>query len=98
MIDRKKVIKGLMVCINRIPGKYSCNECPYEIDGEYCEINMAKDALALLREREAVEPQKEDDGNPKPCTAWWYVCGGCGREIEYRDRFCRWCGREAKWK
>ena len=52
MADREKVIKGLMVCVDRIPGKYSCDECPYEIDGNDCEINIAKDAIALLKEQE----------------------------------------------
>ena len=51
----------------------------------------------LLKEQEAVEPRKEDDGNTEPCTCWWYVCGSCGREIDPQDRFCRQCGREAKW-
>lgn len=51
-IDREKVIEGLEVCINRVPGKYDCNKCPYEIDGNYCEINLAKDALALLKEQD----------------------------------------------
>lgn len=52
MIDRKKVIKGLEVCVDRIPGKYTCDQCPYEIDGNDCEINASKDAIALLKEQE----------------------------------------------
>lgn len=52
-MNREKVIKGFEVCIDRMPGEYDCNECPYEIDGNYCEINLAKDALALLKEQEA---------------------------------------------
>lgn len=51
MIDREKVIKGLEVCVNRVPGKYECHKCPYEIDGNDCEINCIKDALALLKEQ-----------------------------------------------
>lgn len=51
MADYEKVIKGLMVCVDRIPGKYNCNECPYEIDGNYCEINLAKDAITLLNDQ-----------------------------------------------
>ena len=51
-MDREKVIKGLEICANRVPGKYDCNECPYETDGNYCEINLTNDALALLKEQE----------------------------------------------
>ena len=57
MADKEKVIKGLEICANRVPGKYDCNECPYEIDGNYCEINLAKDALELLKK----QTEKEDD-------------------------------------
>lgn len=56
MIDREKVINGLEVCVNRVPGKYDCNKCPYEIDGNYCEINLEKDALILLKEQEEKPP------------------------------------------
>ena len=54
MPDREKVINGLETCVERVSGKYTCNECPYEIDGNYCEINLAKDALALLKEQEGL--------------------------------------------
>lgn len=55
-------------------------------------------AIAMLREQKAIEPKKENDGNPEPCTSWWYVCGDCGRYIDPHDRFCRHCGREVKWE
>ena len=47
----EKIIKGFEVCIERIPGKYTCKDCPYEIDGNDCEVNMSKDAIALLKEQ-----------------------------------------------
>ena len=53
MSDMEKAIKGLEICVDRVPGKYGCYECPYEIDGNYCEMNLAKDALAMLKEQEA---------------------------------------------
>ena len=55
-------------------------------------------AEELLKKQKAVEARKKNDGKPHPWTSWWYVCGDCGQEIEYHDRFCRWCGREVKWK
>ena len=50
-----------------------------------------------LKEPEAVEPREENDGNPEPCTAWWYVCGDCGQPIDKMDRYCRMCGKAVKW-
>ena len=61
MPDREKVKKGLEVCVDREPGKYNCNECPYEIDGNLCEINLAKDALALLKKEQEWNLLTEDD-------------------------------------
>ena len=64
----------------------------------YNYIDLIKDEVeTLLKEQEAVEARKENDGKPKPWTSWWYICGDCGQAIEYRDRFCRWCGRQVKW-
>ena len=82
-MDMEKFIKGIQEC--DLNGGLIGN-CPY------------KGILALLKEQEAVEPRKKDDGNPQPWTAWWYVCGDCGQEIEYHDSFCRWCGRAVKWE
>jgi hypothetical protein len=97
MPDLEKVKKGLEICIDREPGKYVCNECPYEIDGNWCEINLAKDALILLKDREPVPPEKQNDGEPEAWASWWYVCGKCKKPIDYGDSFCRHCGREVKW-
>ena len=51
MISREQVIKGLEICIHRVPGEYSCAECPYESYGNNCEIQLSKDALSLLKEQ-----------------------------------------------
>lgn len=56
------------------------------------------DALALLKDQEAVEPKKENDGTPEPWTMWWYVCGDCGQPIDKIDRYCRGCGKQVKWE
>ena len=97
MPDREKVIKGLEVCVDREPGKYNCNECPYEIDGNWCEINLAKDALALLKDRE-----------PKPVKVVknvynheFYFCPNCDREfygLYKRPSYCDRCGQKVTWE
>lgn len=58
---------------------------------------IKEDVEILLKEQEAVEARKKTNGIPQPWASWWYVCGDCGQEIEYHDRFCRWCGRKVKW-
>ena len=88
MADRERVIKKLAVTIQSDSEDWDTVELP---------IEQAKEILALLKEQEAVEARKRSSGKPKPWTSWWYICGDCGQEIEYRDRFCRWCGRPVKW-
>lgn len=66
MADRVKVIKGLEICANRVPGKYDCNKCPYEIDGNYCEINLTNDAIALLKEQGKKKYFVDSDGKITP--------------------------------
>lgn len=62
------------------------------------------DALALLKEQEAVEPKTEPSAK-----GYWYTCGACGWWLfEVRDtvhfddrkriRFCASCGQEVKWE
>ena len=58
-----------------------------------------KNIIALLKEQEAVEPQK----TPFPDASrsdgsWFYVCGECSKPIDPMDKFCRWCGRAVKWE
>ena len=96
MPDREKVTQCLETCVS------GCKEgCPYEYKNFIyrvgCKVDLMRDALALLKEQEAVEPKKENDGNHEPCTSWWYVCGDCGRYIDPHDKFCRHCGREVDW-
>ena len=51
MADRKKVIRGLMVCSD---DNYKCIDCPYypEYTGNTdCSNHLCKDALALIEEQ-----------------------------------------------
>ena len=53
MLDREKVIKGLECCSREDIG--DCIDCPYEsINGPHCDIEMMRDALALLKAQEQV--------------------------------------------
>jgi len=96
MPDKEKVINGLEHLSEWLFQQY---RVVYDGDAPnyYDAYKTVDDALALLKEQEAVKPKKENDGNPEPCTSWWYVCGDCGRYIDPHDRFCRHCGREVDW-
>ena len=89
MPDMKSVMSGL-------EGLIDSNWWMFHSDSEV--RNIAKEALELIKEREAVEPKKENDGNPEPWASWWYVCGDCGQPIDKMDRFCRRCGKQVKWE
>lgn len=77
----------------------ACRECPYANECEEGEgllagaAHLAADALALLREQEAVEPEWIK-GTP--------FCGNCGHRLEKKHRNmdginCPECGRAVKW-
>jgi len=82
MTEREKVIEALAMC-EGFP--HLCGlrkECPYSDNSEECEENMHKDALALLKEQEAVEPKTghwifED----AYYEAWSHTCSECGKRM-----------------
>ncbi len=95
MIDPEKVIKGLEICSagewNNTDGR-DHTDCPYYpagYTGCTCKLLM-RDALTLLRERDAVKP------NYSPYYQEWF-CGNCGETIQRAYNFCNYCGRKVKW-
>lgn len=57
--------------------------------------NTMRDALAMIKEQEAVAPITQSSVYD-PDT-WFYVCGSCKKSVIDRgDKFCRWCGKAAK--
>lgn len=95
MLDRKNVIKGLQ-CI--IDGTVRCESCGYAIDKhghQSCQQNCASDAIAILKEKEAVKPLREHSGGG---TTWWNICGNCRTAINPNDKFCHECGKAVKWE
>lgn len=82
---REKVIRGLESCL-RLCDYNACRECPYG-DGTPCKL--LHDALALLKEQEAV----------KPISGYgYYICGVCKNPLNsVSQKFCSECGKAVKW-
>lgn len=97
MNDREKIIKGLECCLAN-----GHNNCPYKSTDEgidkvtCCTTYLMKDAIALLKAQEPVEPTIGGDADG-PCRNWWYQCGKCKEAIDYHDKYCRHCGQAVKW-
>lgn len=91
MTDREKAVTGLKCLMTE---DVQCDECPY-VRSDYCIESIARDAFALLREQEPAEPHQECDRDE---GTWYYGCGSCHQAIDYRDAYCRHCGRRVKWE
>lgn len=94
-MDREKVMRGLECCCTHIVGM-SCGNCPYEIEQREdegisdCTSVLAYDALAMLKEQEAVEPR---------VSTAEQRCGHCNKVIEMDGwQSCPWCGKRIDWK
>lgn len=91
MPDRKTIIAALEYCA---VGTRDCHGCPMK-DGCKGVSNGAMAAAArLLKEQEPVEPIRQWDDDE---TTWWYSCGSCVQAVDYKDKFCRHCGKGLKW-
>jgi hypothetical protein len=95
MSDREKVMQWLEACVS------GCEEgCPYEYENLVyrveCKADLMRDALALLKEQEAVKPRECQYQHGT------YACGFCdyipiGNKDGYRANYCPECGKAVKW-
>lgn len=95
MVNKEKVLAGLESCADRTGAL--CRTCPYDfIHNEYCMGDMARDALELLKEQEAVEPILKREGRNKYYN--YYVCPCCDEEVVYDQNYCSECGAKFMWE
>ena len=89
----EKVIKGLECCSKGDCA--DCDNCTYHgIQTDVpCESTLMRDALALLKAQESVEPIRKVIG-----YGWRYFCGKCGHSIVSQQHFCQECGQAVKWE
>ena len=106
MVDREKVNKGLTKCVAAGLKTMCQADCPYflqcfpDVGPATPFMPLMADALALLKEQEAVEPILEQDS---------MVCGVCGHEVIWQKMlgdgiwsdekldYCPHCGQAVKW-
>jgi len=84
MPDREKVIKGLHDARRYLEDKEWVDR------GASPHIDSINDAIALLKEQEAVEPI---------VSTAEQRCGNCNKVIEMDEwKACPWCGKRIDWK
>ena len=111
MPDREKVIKAAEICLRYIDDGDCPTECPYfdlctKYEKRVVFQPLIRDALALLKEQEAVKPV-EVNNKETGC----FKCGNCGAVVlsysypgiitdKYRSyhQFCGKCGRRVLWE
>ena len=86
-MDRENVIKELKDIRDSI--------ATGQINGTYKMIVTINYAIEMLKEQEAVAPEKEHSGSG---ITWWNVCGNCKTAINPNDKYCHECGQAVKWE
>ena len=97
-MDREKVIKGLEGITDYFFDIYRKDADSYKCEKAQEYSDCAIDALALLKEQEAVEPKKVKGYNPPMYTIYEYECEKCKSPMMNKQPFCMGCGRSVKWE
>jgi hypothetical protein len=95
---REKVVNGLMCIAGDV---FFCAHCKYsDVNGsgrgDRCKRDCAKDALALLKAQEPVEPVRMNHTENKYRDH--YRCPICKENLSYEQNYCPDCGRKVKWQ
>lgn len=97
MVDPKRLIESMELCMGAERDCHKCMYCEMEND---CRDSMIYDAVELLKEHGPVKPSVDVDT---------YVCPNCGHRLEVhgmlgdivvfdeRYNFCPACGQAVKW-
>ena len=100
MADMEKVVKGLR-CLSRTeePMANPCAKCDYKdrMNFAFCVVDVAKDALELLKEKEPIKPKRKSRKGTNGLT-YDHRCGNCNSMLYGKQKYCGYCGKEVKWK
>ena len=89
-----KVRKGLECHKDEIPGV--CGKCPYFTESGFCSGRLAKDALELLKEQEALKPKNKVRHGANAQIQ--HFCGNCNSMLHGKPKCCPNCGKPILWK
>ncbi len=96
-MDREKVIKGLECLAQKHEQTANpCSKCDYHDrpNFAFCVVDVATDALALLKEQEEVAPEVEVLNEIDRL----YRCPRCYKSFFYeKQKYCDQCGQAVKW-
>ena len=94
-MDKEEVIKDLEEYRDREFVKEGITF--FDADPRYRKL-IINNALALLKEQEAVKPYVTGRGESfETAETWWYACGNCHEALDPNDKYCRHCGTPVKW-
>ena len=88
-MDREKVIEEAEAFIKHL----APDDKHKRHIGIMVNLGWIYDALAILKEQEAVKPKKSD--NPEESE---YCCGVCGYPLWLDELYCAHCGRRIEWE
>ena len=97
MADIEKVIKWADKCLSSAYSE-ECNECPYQLNHEglySCVEGILRDAIALLKEQEAVTIKRTKEHG---FGVYGGICPKCRNWIQSAHSFCGFCGQAVKWE
>jgi len=83
--DREKVIKGLETI------RLNLRQMNHGLLADFCD-----DALALLKEQEAVKPKSKVRHGANAQIQ--HFCGNCNSMLHGKPKFCSECGRPVLWE
>lgn len=100
-MEKEKVIKSAEICLEHIDESDCPQECPYfeqcnKYEKRVIFQPLIRDALALLKEQEAVEPTLIREGRNKYYND--YVCPRCDNAVVYEQNYCSECGIPFLWE
>lgn len=91
-MEREKILNGLR-CHAGCEQGFDCDNCDYIGNGDCSEL-LARDALKLLKEQEAVTIKKTKEHG---FGVYGGICPKCRNWIQSAHSFCGFCGQAVKW-